>query len=211
MRMTTLKEPDVLSVLNEIRAIALNGLHFAKDPYDKQRYERLLDIAASEYENITGYSKDEIKNAFTKEMTGYETPKVAAAAAIFKEDGKVLLVRRADNRRWGLPGGFCEVHETAEQAVVREVFEETGLEVKVEELIDVFSRLAGTYNSVNTTYIILYYCIEVSGELRTSIETREVGFYNYLNISSWHKDYRDRTERAWKFWRQRENKRDNSA
>jgi len=83
----------------------------------------LLDIAAFEYKNIIGHSIDEIKKAFRKEITGYETPKVAVAAAVFKEDREILLVRRANNSRWGLPGGFCEVHETAEQAVVREVFE----------------------------------------------------------------------------------------
>lgn len=61
------------------------------------------------------------------------------AAVIFDAEGRVLLVRRADNGHWGLPSGKVEVGESVADAVVREVQEETGLRVRVARLIGVYS------------------------------------------------------------------------
>ena len=70
---------------------------------------------------------------------------VHRSAAIFAEDGKMLLVNRSDGYGWGLPGGFCEVYEGPEETIVREVREETGIEVRVEAFIQIFQRLAGEF------------------------------------------------------------------
>ena len=61
------------------------------------------------------------------------------AAVVFDEAGRVLLGRRLDNGLWGLPSGHVEVGETAAQAAVREVAEETGLQVQVQRLVGVYS------------------------------------------------------------------------
>ena len=65
--------------------------------------------------------------------------RAGAAAVVFDAQGRILLHRRADNNHWGLPGGSIEVGETADQAAVREVREETGYEVEVIRLIGVYS------------------------------------------------------------------------
>ena len=56
--------------------------------------------------------------ALLKQQIGQITPKVTASAAIFAEDGKMLLVNRFDGYGWGLPGGFCEVYEGPEETAV---------------------------------------------------------------------------------------------
>ena len=71
-----------------------------------------------------------------------------ACAVIFDDAGKVLLERRSDNGFWGLPGGAVEVGESVEQAVVREVMEETGLRVDVKRLIGVYSD--PRHNNIHT-------------------------------------------------------------
>lgn len=68
-----------------------------------------------------------------------EEVKPAVTAVVFNQDGYVLFMRRKDNDQWGLPTGRVEIGESVEQAVVREVQEETGLEVKVKKLIGVYS------------------------------------------------------------------------
>jgi len=70
------------------------------------------------------------------------TPVLAVDAVIVLENHTVVLVRRRNppfQGSWALPGGFCEVGETVEEAVRREAAEETGLEVEIERLIGVFS------------------------------------------------------------------------
>jgi 8-oxo-dGTP diphosphatase len=69
-----------------------------------------------------------------------------AAAAIIQDDaGRVLLIRRGDGRGWSLPGGMMEPGERVAEAVVREVREETGLEVEPERLVGVYSDPAYTH------------------------------------------------------------------
>jgi len=92
----------------------------------------------------------------------------SACAAIFDESGRVCLILRKDNRHWAIPGGAIEDNETAAAAAVREVKEETGLEVKVLRLVGVYSNpreTAITYPD-GTTRIwvsILFECALVGG------------------------------------------------
>src|ERR671927_535856 len=65
--------------------------------------------------------------------------RLGCSAAIFDEQGRILLTRRADNGQWCLPGGRMESGESAAEACEREVFEETGLTVHVKRLVGVYS------------------------------------------------------------------------
>src|SRR5436853_2588161 len=65
--------------------------------------------------------------------------RIAVSALIFDE-GRVLLAHRSDIDWWNLPGGGMEVGETVEEALQREVREETGLEVAVDRLVGVYSK-----------------------------------------------------------------------
>jgi mutator protein MutT len=65
--------------------------------------------------------------------------RAAAAAVVFNNEGRILLHLRTDNAHWGLPGGSIETGETAEEAIVREVKEETGYDVAVVRLIGIYS------------------------------------------------------------------------
>ena len=71
----------------------------------------------------------------------YKSPKLTADGAIVKEN-KILLIKRKNNpfkNKWALPGGFVEYNEKVEDAVVREVLEETGLKTKIIDLIGIYS------------------------------------------------------------------------
>ena len=121
---------DILSLLNEIQAIARTGLHFTSGAYDRERYERLLKFATQTYGELLDMPAEDLRDRFDEE-TGYITPKVGADAAIFNENGEILLMERADGSGWCLPCGWVEANEKPVETVVREVREETGFEVKV--------------------------------------------------------------------------------
>lgn len=82
----------MLKLLEEIRAIAHLGLNYSNDVYDRERYERLLDLASSEYACLSDLSPQVISDRFRAEL-GYITPKVGVSAAIFNPKGEILLVQ----------------------------------------------------------------------------------------------------------------------
>ncbi len=113
--------------------------------------------------------------------------RVGASAAIFDESHqKILLTRRTDNGRWCLPGGAMDAGESAEECCVREVWEETGLRVKVTRFIGLYSSpdRVTTYADGNRWQVIaLSFEAEViGGELALSDETTEVGYYSPAEI-----------------------------
>jgi ADP-ribose pyrophosphatase YjhB (NUDIX family) len=105
------------------------------------------------------------------------------AAVIFRGDG-VLLQRRDDNGRWGLPGGGVEPGESVRAAIAREVREETGLEVEPVRLIGVYSDPANhqviTYPDGNVIHYVssVFECVIRSGDLTCGAESLELGFFD---------------------------------
>lgn len=104
------------------------------------------------------------------------------------EDGRALLIRRGSEPlrgHWSIPGGTLELGESLQEGVARELLEETGLEVRVLDVIAVFDRIFPTDGSANDAplqrprfhYVIVdYLCERVSGEARAASDVTEVAF-----------------------------------
>lgn len=110
------------------------------------------------------------------------------AALITDEADRVLLTRRSDNGRWCLPGGHVDAGENVAEACVREVLEETGLDVLPLKLIGVYSTPDALviYPDGNKAQFVSL-CFEVrvlGGELALSEETTEFGYYTMDQIRS---------------------------
>ena len=96
---------DVFSLLDTVQTIARNGLLHVSNEYDKERYERLLEMAAKTYSDILNIPSEKIKQGFSNEL-GTITPKLGTNAAIFNERGEILLMERVDgSRRAGATAG----------------------------------------------------------------------------------------------------------
>ncbi len=95
-------------------------------------------------------------------------------------DGRVLLIRRAKAPllgRWSIPGGTVELGETLEQALVREMEEETGLEVQPVKMLTVFDRIERDGGEVVFHYVIVdYLCRRLSGEARAGSDALETAW-----------------------------------
>jgi 8-oxo-dGTP diphosphatase len=103
----------------------------------------------------------------------------ASSSAIFRigvfalifDEGRVLLGHRRDIDWWNLPGGGMEAGETVDEALCREVREETGLEVEVE-------RLVGVYSKPQKQEVVLSFCCRVvGGTLQETEETQESRYF----------------------------------
>lgn len=111
-----------------------------------------------------------------------------AAAIIVNSEGQILLQSRADRDKWGLPGWCQELGERFQDTVLREVKEETNLDVKEEdlELIDIVSGASRRNDYPNGDVVInntVLYCIrKYSGELKWDSESKNMKFFDLDNL-----------------------------
>ena len=75
----------------ELQSLAQAGLTYGKDVYDKERYERIREISAEILSHMSEIPIEKVKDIFCNE-TGYQTPKIDTRAAVFSEEGKILLL-----------------------------------------------------------------------------------------------------------------------
>ncbi len=169
----------LLDVADQLRALGQNGLHYARrddNEYDVARYEQVLGLAARLFALTDTRSAAEIEAVYRGDV-GVQTPKVAAYGALFDAQGRVLLMQRSDNRLWALPGGMVEVGETAAHAAEREVWEETGVQVRAERLIGIYDNRAYRGQAPYQLYSIGFMCTHVSGTPHPTSEALDVGYF----------------------------------
>jgi ADP-ribose pyrophosphatase YjhB (NUDIX family) len=171
-------EPLWLLWTRELQALAQTGLAFTGDQYDRERYQRLLVLAAEIMAKHTGLDVRNIEVTFGQQ-DGYATPKLGVRGAVFC-DGRILLVREtADEHRWTLPGGWADVNESPAEAVAREVREESGLEVRAFKLAAVWDRARHPHGAVQPFHVwrLFFLCEIVGGAPQTGPETSDVAFF----------------------------------
>ena len=129
------------------------------------------------YPVFTRLCMGELKHRFVLLQDG-------AAAIIVNDKGQILLQSRSDRDEWGLPGGCQELGETFEEVVIREVKEETNLDVKEEDLklIKVVSGMSRRSSYPNGDVVInntiLYLVDKYSGSLRWNSESKDMKFFD---------------------------------
>ena len=164
----------------ELQSLAQAGLAYCKDPFDRERYERIREITAEMLSDKTDVSVEKIKDLFCDE-TGYQTPKIDTRAAIFR-DGKILLVRE-NNGKWSLPGGWCDVNVSVGENTVKEVSEEAGLDVTADRIIAVLDR--AKHNLPVYPYgvcKIFVRCSVIGGSFKENTETTGFDWFDEENI-----------------------------
>ena len=164
----------------ELQSLAQAGLTYGKDIYDKERYERIREISAEMMSNIADVPLEKVKGLFCNEI-GYQTPKIDTRAAMFK-DNKILHVHE-NNGKWSLPGGWCDVNISVAENIIKEVKEESGLNVVAKSVIAVQDR--AKHNLPVYAYgvcKIFMLCSVVGGEFVENIETTGFGYWAEDNI-----------------------------
>ena len=164
----------------EIQSLAQAGLAYTDNVYDIERYERLREISAEMIEEKSNISIEKVKDLFCNEK-GYQTPKIDTRAVIFK-DNKILLTHE-NNGTWSLPGGWCDVLESIKSNTIKEVKEETGLDVETVKIIALQDR--NKHNKPVYAYGIckvFVLCNIIGGKFVENIETTETGYFTLDEI-----------------------------
>src|SRR5258705_844315 len=158
---------------HELAAMARTGLEFATNDYDRDRFQRMLTIGGD-------MATMAIDADFTPERpyladVGIASPKVGCSVAAFDDAGRVVLIKRADNGRWALPGGYAEVGSPPSVNALRELHEETGFHATLDRLIGVYHNKSLGRISPYQVYLCRF-PPRVPGRCPTpSRETAEVG------------------------------------
>ena len=164
----------------ELQSLAQAGLFYVQDKFDEERFQRIRDIAAEMIAYKTDEPIEKVKSLFCNE-SGYQTPKIATRAAIFKDD-KILLACESDGR-WVMPGGWCDVDQSPAENAIKEVKEEAGLDVVIDKVIAVQDR--AKHNQPEYIYgvtIIFYLCNVTGGSFIPNIETIDTKYFDVDNL-----------------------------
>jgi ADP-ribose pyrophosphatase YjhB (NUDIX family) len=170
-----------------LAGIARTGLGFTESLYEQERFEEILRVAADiqavadgaedEADRDVGGQVQEWLAAVGKGVPGYATPKVAVGAAVGNDKGEILLVQRADSGVWLYPTGWADIGYSAAEVVVKEVEEETGIEVEVVRLAAVLDGLRIGISRI-PLYSLVFHCRAVGGELKAHpLECADVGWF----------------------------------
>ena len=157
---------------HELAAMAKTGLEFTTNDYDRDRFERTHRIAE-------GIASLVIDAQFAPDRPylpdlGIPSPKVGCSVAAFDDEGRVVLIKRADNKRWALPGGYAEVGSPPSANALREMREETGFDVRLERLVGVYDNKSFASVAAYQFYICCFRARITGGTATPSKETLEV-------------------------------------
>jgi len=183
---------DLLRWSEALAGIARTGLGFTESLYEQERFEEVLKVAAdiraaaADPDRRTaagGYEAEWLRGVGTG-VPGYVTPKVAIGAVVGDDQGRLLLVQRADSGVWLYPTGWADVGYSPAEVAVKEVREETGITCVPQRLIAVLDGLRLGFTSV-PLYSLVFHCRAVGGELCAHpLETRDVGWFSHDDLPS---------------------------
>ncbi len=192
----------LVEIVDELRAIAVNGLRWSATEYDEARYHKTMSLAAELLSMADTRGREDIEQVFRGDLE-IRTPFVGVDGAVFDEEGRLLLIQRKDNESWAMPGGAADVGEPPSAVAVREVWEETGLHVRAVRLVGVYdSRTVGSPDAVHL-YHLVFMCERESGELMLTNETIAFGYFSEEEVAglTLHKGHGARIPDAFAMWR----------
>jgi ADP-ribose pyrophosphatase YjhB (NUDIX family) len=168
--------PKWLDWAQRLQALAQDGLAYTRNPFDAERFHQVIDVAAEIIASNSDIGLPAIQDLFDAQ-SGYMTPKVDIRGVVFKDE-QVLLVRELADGLWTLPGGWVDVNEPPSHAVEREVFEESGYEVKAKRLMALYDRNKHGHPAyIFHLYKVYIQCELVGGHPQDSLETEGARFY----------------------------------
>jgi ADP-ribose pyrophosphatase YjhB (NUDIX family) len=168
--------PTLIEWIRKVQAIAQNGLAFTQDPFDRERYLQLQELAVSALHTELEVPLASAR-AFGEDEHGYATPKVDVRGAVFQHE-RVLLVRERSDGRWTLPGGWVDVNDAPSQAVAREILEESGYQARAVKLAALIDKNRHPHPpGLHHIYKLMFLCELLGGHAAAGIETDAVGFF----------------------------------
>lgn len=162
--------------LSKLLSISKIGLKFSKDPYALENYQELQDLVLLQANEVN--QPIDIVKLYPKDT--YPTPNVSVRIMIFNEKNELLMVQEKTDGGYAVPGGWCEVFESARQNAVKEVKQEAGLDVEIVRLLAVMQRELYKSKPTMISEYVFYFLAEVKGgTLAYNHELLDIGYFDY--------------------------------
>lgn len=161
----------------ELQFLSQCSLAYSKDKFDRERSERIREIACEMLSYKYDIPIEKVKLDFGGEL-GYQTPKVETRAAVIK-DNKILLVKEQFDGKWALPGGYQDVNMSIKENAIKEASEEAGAVVNPVKIIAVLDY--NRHHHVNFPFgmvKVFVLCEYVSHSFVENTETLGAEFYS---------------------------------
>ncbi|MGI9606957.1 MAG: NUDIX hydrolase N-terminal domain-containing protein [Acidimicrobiales bacterium] len=175
-------EQHLLRWSEMLSALARTGLAFTESLYEQERFEEILGVAAEiQAGSSLPVDAEQLVTEWTKTIghgvPGYVTPKVTVGAIVGNDAGEILLVKRADSGIWLYPTGWADVGYSAAEVAVKEVWEETGIQSEVNQLLSVLDGMRLGFTRI-PLYSVVFHLRATGGELKAHpLECEDVGFF----------------------------------
>jgi 8-oxo-dGTP diphosphatase len=162
--------------LSKLLSISKIGLKFSKDPYALENYQELQDLVLLQANEVN--QPIDVVKLYPKDT--YPTPNVSVRIMIFNEKNELLMVQEKTDGGYAVPGGWCDVFESARQNAVKETKQETGLDVEIVRLLAVMQRELYKPKPTMISEYVFYFLAEVKGgTLAYNHELLDIGYFDY--------------------------------
>jgi 8-oxo-dGTP diphosphatase len=165
--------------LTKILALSKIGLKFSQDPYALENYAELKQLTL---EQMQAHSqKDEPIEIFPYDV--YPTPNLSVRVLIFNAAGALLLGQEKADGAYAAPGGWCDLFESPRDNAVREVKQETNLDIEIERLLAIVQRDKYKQKASTLSEYTLYFSARVvGGELKANHEIESHGYFPLIAL-----------------------------
>jgi ADP-ribose pyrophosphatase YjhB (NUDIX family) len=174
---------NILEQIKKLKALADTGLLYSTNDYDRERYNELREISFELLSDVSGNDKENLKMMFAP-VAEYPTVKTDVRALILSEDKKqLLLARESADGKWSLPGGWADVGQSPKEVAVKEVKEETGLDINPVALMAVFDKRKHPHPPQPFyVYKIVIYCEATSSDILKGFDVLDAAWHEVDNL-----------------------------
>ena len=175
-------QQNLIELSKRIRAISQNGLTYSHNEYDTERYGELQTISDTIISLVSGVEVSQITETFIVE-DDYVTPKVDIRAVVFDEEKRILMVKESADNCWSLPGGWADVGFSPKEIAIKEVKEETGLDVAPLRLLAVMDKKCHNHPpALHYAYKIFILCKITGGTFTETFDILDKAFFDKDNL-----------------------------
>ncbi len=155
------RENQIIQWADRLRDVSATGYKFTKGFYDRENYQKILEIIQEMFTSVMNIKEQNLEVSQIPYLVR-PGPLIGGDGAIINSSGEMLLIKRADNKKWAMPGGLLQVGETPAEGVMREILEETGIKCQLTRFIGIYdSRLWGSTSPFHI-YQLLFLGLPIS-------------------------------------------------
>ena len=177
------KKDELLNLVKRNMTLSQMGLTYAHNPFDEERYKELIEINKAIISIISDKSFETISNFYVP-VKEYITPKVEIRGLLLNEQNKILMVKeKLDEGKWSIPGGWADIGFAPSEVIVKEMKEETGLDVSVDRVLAIYDKQSHNHpKDLYYTYTIVFLCKKISGEFSTAFDIDDVNYFSITEL-----------------------------